>query len=60
VIPFEAHDFDRWLTCTVKEAREMLKVPPVELFNADPVDAEVPEVGRAPPIRSRATRNQAS
>ncbi|MNY04243.1 hypothetical protein D3C86_1369090 [compost metagenome] len=39
VIPLEAHDFDRWLTCTVEEAREMLKVPPVELFDAAPVDS---------------------
>jgi putative SOS response-associated peptidase YedK len=39
VIPLEAHDFDRWLTCTVDEAREMLKVPPVELFDAAPVEA---------------------
>jgi putative SOS response-associated peptidase YedK len=40
VIPFESHDFDRWLTCTVEEAKEMLKVPPVELFAARPVDEE--------------------
>lgn len=39
VIPLEAHDFDRWLTCTVEEARAMLKVPPVELFDAGPVAA---------------------
>lgn len=39
VIPLEAHDFDRWLTCTVEEAKEMLKVPPVELFDAGPVEA---------------------
>lgn len=39
VIPIEAHDFDRWLTCTVEEARALLKVPPVELFDAGPVES---------------------
>jgi putative SOS response-associated peptidase YedK len=39
VIPLEPHDFDRWLTCTVEEAKEMLKVPLVELFDAGPVTA---------------------
>ncbi|ADU36963.1 SOS response-associated peptidase [Variovorax paradoxus] len=42
VIPLEVHDFDRWLTCTVEEARAMLKVPPVELFNAGPEPALAP------------------
>ncbi|EJL80127.1 hypothetical protein PMI12_00232 [Variovorax sp. CF313] len=37
VIPLEANDFDRWLTCTVEEARAMLKVPPVELLDAGPL-----------------------
>ena len=40
VIPLEAHDFDRWLTCTVDEARAMLSVPPVELFRAAPIGSE--------------------
>lgn len=44
VIPLEAHDFDRWLTCTVEEAKEMLKVPPLELFSAGPTGADVAEV----------------
>ncbi|SDX11679.1 Putative SOS response-associated peptidase YedK [Variovorax sp. YR634] len=39
VIPLEVHEFDRWLTCTVEEARAMLKVPPVDLFDAGPVEA---------------------
>ncbi len=43
VIPLEAHDFDRWLTCTVEEAKTMLKVPPVELFSAGPVGAKTEE-----------------
>jgi len=34
VIPLEVHDFDRWLTCTVEEARTMLKLPSIELFDA--------------------------
>jgi len=33
----ESHDFERCLTCAVGEAKEMLKVAPVELFNAQPV-----------------------
>lgn len=39
VIPLEAHDFDRWLTCTVEEARALLKVPPAEVFAAAPEGA---------------------
>lgn len=38
VVPLEVLDFDRWLTCTVEERRAMLKMPPVELFEAGPVD----------------------
>lgn len=38
-LPLGAHDFDLWLTCTVEEARAMLRVPPVELFDAWPVGA---------------------
>lgn len=34
--PLEAHDFDRWLTCTVDEARAMLELPSVHLFDAGP------------------------
>jgi len=46
VIPLEAHDFDRWLTCTVEEAKEMLKVPAVELFAAGPATGDLgPEEG---------------
>ena len=39
MIPLDAHDFGRWLTCTVEEAKEMLKVLPVGLFDAGPVEA---------------------
>jgi len=28
------HDFDHWLTCTVEEARTMLELPSIELFDA--------------------------
>lgn len=45
LIPLEAHDFDRWLTCTVEEAREMLKVPPVELLDAEPLQPSA-ELGK--------------
>ncbi|WP_454909271.1 hypothetical protein [Variovorax gossypii] len=41
VIALEVHDFDRWLTCTVEEAQTMLKVAPVELFDAGPATAVV-------------------
>ncbi|RRH80822.1 DUF159 family protein [Variovorax beijingensis] len=48
VIPLEAHDFDRWLTCTVEEAKAMLKVPPVELFDAGPLQPSA-EIGKSEP-----------
>ncbi|SEK07269.1 hypothetical protein SAMN05444746_107295 [Variovorax sp. OK212] len=41
VIPLEVHDFDRWLTCTTEEARTMLKLALVELFDAGPATAAV-------------------
>jgi hypothetical protein len=34
VIPVEQGDVDQWLAGTVSEAQELLRVPPVELFNA--------------------------
>jgi putative SOS response-associated peptidase YedK len=48
VIPLEAHDFDCWLTCTVEEAKAMLKVPPVELFDASPLQPSA-EIGKPEP-----------
>ena len=36
LVAIEAHDFDRWLTCTVEEAREMLQLIPVHLIDAGP------------------------
>lgn len=48
VVPLEAHDFDRWLTCTVDEAGEMLLLPSVEVIDAGPAfDSETPEAEEA-------------
>jgi putative SOS response-associated peptidase YedK len=37
VIPIELADVDQWLAGTVAEASELLRVAPVEVFNAGPV-----------------------
>ncbi|WP_285413645.1 SOS response-associated peptidase family protein [Variovorax sp. efr-133-TYG-130] len=42
LVPLEAHDFDRWLTCTVEEARAMLELPSVALFDAAPLAVQQP------------------
>jgi putative SOS response-associated peptidase YedK len=39
VIPLEVHEFDRWLAGTVEEAKQLLKLAPVELFDARPIPA---------------------
>lgn len=36
VVPLEEHNFDRWLTCTVDEARQMLELPSADLMAAGP------------------------
>lgn len=36
VVPIERSDVDAWLTGTVEEARVLIKLPPVELFDAGP------------------------
>jgi putative SOS response-associated peptidase YedK len=36
VIPLEVHEFDLWLAGTVEEATKLLKLAPVELFDASP------------------------
>lgn len=36
VIPIEAGDFDQWLEGTVDQARELMKLAPVEVFDAGP------------------------
>lgn len=41
VVAIEEHDFDRWLTCTVEEAREMMELIPVDLMIAGPAPADV-------------------
>jgi len=34
VIPLEAGDFDKWLQVTVDQARALMKLTPVEVFDA--------------------------
>ncbi|WP_321575571.1 hypothetical protein [Delftia tsuruhatensis] len=36
VIPIELGDVDQWLAGTVKEASELLRLAPVEVFDAGP------------------------
>lgn len=44
VVPLEEHDFDRWLTCTADEAREMLLLPSMSMIDAGPAtDDGAPE-----------------
>lgn len=50
VVAIEEHDFDRWLTCTVEEAREMVQLIPVDRMVAGPAPADesrtaIPESG---------------
>ena len=39
VVPIELHDVDTWLFGTMNEARELVKLPPVEMFAAEPLAA---------------------
>ena len=39
VIPIEAGDIDQWLAGTVAEAQQLLRLAPVEVFVAGPIDA---------------------
>ena len=39
VIPIEAGDVDQWLAGTVAEAQQLLRLAPVEVFVARPIDA---------------------
>ncbi|MBH2008214.1 MAG: hypothetical protein I8H71_00805 [Xanthomonadaceae bacterium] len=36
VIPIEAGDVDQWLAGTVEDARALLRLSPVEIFDAGP------------------------
>ncbi|WP_097200796.1 SOS response-associated peptidase [Variovorax sp. YR752] len=45
VVAIEERDFDRWLTCTVEKAREMVQLIPVDLMVAGPAPAEEPREG---------------
>ena len=38
VIPLEAADFDQWLEGTVDQASKLMKLAPVEVFDAGPLD----------------------
>lgn len=37
VIPIELADVDRWLAGTVRDAQALLKLAPVEVFDAEPL-----------------------
>ncbi|WGT65013.1 SOS response-associated peptidase [Variovorax paradoxus] len=39
VIPLEVHEFDTWLAGTVEEAKQLLKLAPVEVFDGGPAPA---------------------
>ncbi len=36
VIPIEMHDLDQWLAGTQKEATELLRLPPINVFEVAP------------------------
>ena len=45
VIPLEASDFDQWLEGTVDQAKTLMKLAPVEVFNAGPLGPAQAELG---------------
>lgn len=49
VIPLEVHEFDLWLAGTVEEAKTLLKLSPVEVFDAGPAPAVVAPLGTPKP-----------
>lgn len=49
IVAIEEHDFDRWLTCTVEEARDMLMLPAMSVIDAGPAaDDAAPEAEEEP------------
>jgi hypothetical protein len=40
VVPIEAGDADRWLHGTFDDARQLLRLAPVEIFDAAPVEGQ--------------------
>ena len=40
VIPIELADVDRWLHGTLEDAKDLLRLAPVEVFKAGPVNGE--------------------
>lgn len=46
VIPLDVHEFDLWLAGTIEEAKTLLKLAAVELFDARPAPALAPELGK--------------
>jgi putative SOS response-associated peptidase YedK len=45
VIPLEMHEFDVWLAGTIEEAQKLLKLAPVEVFVAEPIQTPAdPEI----------------
>ena len=50
VVAIEEHDFDRWLTCSPEQAREMMELIPVNLIDAGPVRSQELQEVKAPPL----------
>lgn len=46
VVAIEEHDFDRWLTCTPEEAREMVELIPADRMIAAPAPVDVKPAGK--------------
>jgi len=40
VIPLEERDFDQWLEGTVEQAKALMRVPSLEIFEAGPIEAD--------------------
>jgi putative SOS response-associated peptidase YedK len=58
VIPLEVHEFDLWLAGTVEEAKTLLKLPPVQLFDARPALASAQELGKPEPETNGVFRSE--
>lgn len=53
VIPIEAADFDQWLEGTVEQAQLLLKLAPVDIFDAGPAPADPPKESKPRPERAQ-------
>ncbi|BEP62498.1 hypothetical protein GmRootV213_30520 [Variovorax sp. V213] len=55
VIPLEVHEFDLWLAGTIEEAKQLLKLAPVEVVDGD-ICAERRRAEKRPSCRCSAAR----